>query len=212
VTGYEGARRTVLVVDDVAYNRAMLIEWLHSVGFDTIEAANGREALEQAARHPDLILMDLVMPELDGREAIEALRRSPETRALPIIATSASVSASGARESQAKGADGFLPKPIDLAQLQKLMGSVLKLTWTFASPAPSDAQRDAADALVAPPLEELEVLYALAEQGNMRDIARQAAHVALLDERYEPFARELQQLARTFQSKAILRLIARHRK
>jgi PAS domain S-box-containing protein len=212
VTGYEGARRTVLVVDDVAYNRAMLIEWLQSVGFGTLEAANGREALEQAARHADLVLMDLVMPEVDGREAIESLRRNPETRALPIIATSASVSASGVRESHARGADAFLPKPIDLAQLQMLMGSLLKLTWTFASPAPSDAERDAADVLVAPPLAELDILYGLAQQGNMRDIARQAAHVALLDERYQPFARELQQLARTFQSKAILRLIERHRK
>jgi len=140
------------------------------------------------------------------------LRRNPATRALPIIATSASVSQSDARQSETADADAFLPKPIDLVQLQEKMGSLLRLTWNFAPTAQPGAHPMAADVLVAPPLPELQVLHELAQQGNMRDIARQAAHVASLDERYQPFARELQRLARTFQSKAILSLIERHRK
>jgi len=129
VTGYEGPRRTVLIVDDVAINRTMLIDLLDSLGFRTLEAADGAEALAAVAAKPDLIIMDLVMPSVDGLEAISALRNSPDAGALPIIATSASVGNEAIRASQTAGANAFLPKPIDLPQLQNLLSTLLNLTW-----------------------------------------------------------------------------------
>jgi PAS domain S-box-containing protein len=143
VTGYLGPRRTVLVVDDIAANRAMLTDWLETLGFRTLEAANGAQALAACAQHPDLIVMDLVMPEVDGLQAISALRRKPGTGSLPIIATSASVAKEDARASQVAGADAFLPKPIDLVQLQTLLGTLLDLTWETRrqTPAPPEDGR-----------------------------------------------------------------------
>ncbi len=210
VTGYQGPRRTILIADDVNDNRAMLVDWLRPLGFETLEAVNGLEALQKAALRPDLILMDLVMPELDGLEALRRLRERPDSRALPVIATSASASPGDARRSYAAGAEAFVAKPIDLSQLQNLLGSMLSLTWSFA-PAPGNTQAAAAQVLIVPPPPEIEVLYGLAQQGSMRDIERRAAYVASLDARYEPFARELQRLARAYRSKEIVSFIRQYR-
>jgi len=78
IAGYHGLRRRVLVVDDVNENRALLIEILGRLGFETCEAANGRACLDSVeAQTPDLILLDMVMPEMDGLETAHRLRRLP---------------------------------------------------------------------------------------------------------------------------------------
>jgi len=140
VAGYEGSRRTILVVDDDADNRQMLLQWLHPLGFATLEASNGHEALEQAAKRPDLIIMDLVMPLAGGGlQTIRSLRQRVESSTLPIIAASASVSKEDACKSRSAGADAFLPKPIDLTELQALLGSLLNITWNVARPEKPEA-------------------------------------------------------------------------
>ena len=117
ITGYSGPRRTVLVVDDIAANRAVLVELLRPLGFELVEAADGQEALELAqAMRPDLILMDRTMPVLDGLEATRQLRQLPALRSVPIIAVSASVSDADQAQSQEMGYDAFLPKPIHWPQ------------------------------------------------------------------------------------------------
>src|SRR6185437_13637636 len=90
VTGYVGPRKTILVVDDVAANRAVAVDMLGQLGFDMVEATNGLEALEKAkARRPALVLMDVVMAEMDGLEATLHLREKPYYSDLPIFAISA---------------------------------------------------------------------------------------------------------------------------
>jgi PAS domain S-box-containing protein len=212
VTGYEGARRKVLVVDDVAANRLVLGDMLAPLGFEMAEAASGREGLERAqSLRPDLILMDSVMPETDGLEATRRLRQLPGLREVPIIAISANASGSNEATALAAGADAFLPKPIDLSGLLAQIGGLLKLQWTCELRESGPAARDDAPGrLVAPPAHELSVLHRLALLGNMRDIAQEAAYLSELDERYGAFADELKSLAKGYQSKAILRLVERH--
>src|SRR6185503_6634703 len=95
ITGYGGARRTVLVVDDIAENRAVLRDLLYEVGFNTCEATSGQEAMDTArSRRPDLVLMDIVMPDMSGLEAIRGLRQIGGMERLPIIAVSASATSS----------------------------------------------------------------------------------------------------------------------
>src|SRR5581483_7093582 len=101
-------------------------------------------ALEQAAKRPDLVIMDLVMPQADGLQTIRALRGRPDCNTLPIIAASASVSKEDAYRSHTAGADAFLAKPVDLTQLQELMGSLLNIEWTFEPAAPAGAHTGAA--------------------------------------------------------------------
>jgi CheY-like chemotaxis protein len=77
---------TVLVVDDEAANREWLTNILEPAGFAVIEAGGGREAIELAkARHPDLVLLDLIMPDVSGFEVVEALRAEPATQQTPIM-------------------------------------------------------------------------------------------------------------------------------
>jgi CheY-like chemotaxis protein len=210
VTGYQGPRRKVLVVDDVAKNRAVMVDMLGPLGFEMIEAGSGREGLEKAqVLQPDLILMDIVMPEMDGLETTRRLRRQPALKEVPIIAVSASASGRTQEDSVAAGMNAFLPKPIFLDALLTRIASLLTLTWTCEVPKPS-AEQEEAGPLVAPPEQEMETLHQLARIGNMQDILQRATYLSELDERYLPFANQLRVLANGYQSKAILSLIERH--
>jgi PAS domain S-box-containing protein len=212
VTGYEGPRKTVLVVDDVAANRAIAADILIQLGFEVMEAANGREALARAQTgRPDCILMDIVMPEMDGLEATRRLRQLPDLEDVPIIAMSARLSGSDQQKSRVAGVNAFLPKPIDLEHLLTQIAAILNLDWTYEPQAPLSAQEGkAVGALVTPPPQELERLHQLARIGNMREIEQWAERVAELDERYHPFAYQLCLLAKGYQSKAILALVERY--
>src|SRR5262249_5808575 len=88
--GYAGAQRTVLVADDHLANRAVLTSYLSSLGFAVVEAEDGEAAVAAAARSaPDVVLMDLVMPKLDGLGAVERIRAMPRGDQLKIVAVSA---------------------------------------------------------------------------------------------------------------------------
>jgi CheY-like chemotaxis protein len=212
VSGYTGPRKTVLVVDDLAENRRMMHDMLAPLGFIVLEAVDGREALEKAASaHPDLIVMDTVMPGMDGLEATRRLRGAGEPRHLPVIAVSASASGSDAQGSLAAGADAFLPKPIHLERLLSHVGALLKLQWICNTPpTPAAPEAPPPGPLVPPPLAELTALHELALQGNMRAIRLEAERIAGLDPRYHAFAERLRRLAERYQSKALLRLVEQY--
>ncbi|HEV7914229.1 MAG TPA: ATP-binding protein, partial [Albitalea sp.] len=214
VTGYDGPRRKVLVVDDVDGNRAVVADLLSSLGFEVLEADNGRTALKMVqAGRPDLVLMDILMPVMDGLTATQQLRSTPAHAALPIIVLSAGATEHERERSLQVGADAFLGKPIDFGELLRHVGRVLGLTWRHADavPAPSVAHGVPDIAMVAPPADEVEQLYRLARIGNMRSIRQRAEQIAALDTRYALFAGRLDLLASRFQSRAILELIERYR-
>ena len=212
-TGYAGPRRKVLVVDDGAENRAVLTDLLTPLGFEVAEAANGREGLDMAQRlRPHLIVMDIVMPEMDGLEAMRLLRQLPACKEVPIIAVSASVSASDSKKSLLAGGNAFLPKPIDADKLLDRIATLLQLEWRYAPSAAGPPLESEAGPILAPPAHEMEVLHRLALLGNMHEIMGQAEHLVQLDERYRPFASQLNSLARNYQSQAVLHLVERYRK
>jgi PAS domain S-box-containing protein len=127
---YKGQRRRILVVDDVAANRALLTEFLLETGFDVEQAANGAEALEAvAARKPHLVLMDSLMPEMNGLEATRRLRAQAESAALPIVAITASASDEHRSECLQAGANDVIGKPVELDHLLTTIGRHLQLEW-----------------------------------------------------------------------------------
>jgi signal transduction histidine kinase/ActR/RegA family two-component response regulator len=135
VVGYQGPRKRVLIVDDISENRAMLVDLLVTLGFDVSEAENGQECLGKAqALQPDMILMDIVMPMMDGLETITRLRQLPNFKNVPLIATSAAASKADSKKSLAVGATAFIPKPIDFNELLQQLGRFLQLTWTYEQP------------------------------------------------------------------------------
>ncbi|MDF2760148.1 MAG: hypothetical protein K0S99_2782 [Thermomicrobiales bacterium] len=114
--------KTVLVVDDEPVLRAIVREILDEEGYAVIEAADGRVALEimESAR-PDLVLMDVMMPGVDGREAYRQLRSHPEHRDVPVIMMSAAIQPHGLDPTIA----GFMAKPFDLNQLVELVARLI---------------------------------------------------------------------------------------
>ena len=210
-TGYFGPRRSILIVDDTDANRAVLTDWLGAIGFETIEASDGAEALEVAATaKPDLILMDIKMPVMNGFEATERLRAMDEFRDVPVLALSASVTAEVEEKSRKAGANGFVAKPIDQDELIHLIGRSLRIEWEYAESGLAGTGAEETDHFVAPPEHELRALLTLAQAGNMRAIRSEAQRIAALDPRYEPFAERICILASNYQSPAILRLIEEH--
>jgi signal transduction histidine kinase/DNA-binding response OmpR family regulator len=211
VTGYDGPRRRVLVVDDVDGNRAVVMDLLDSLGFELDEADQGEAAIKcvQASR-PDLVLMDILMPVMDGLTAMQHIRGLPGCGQLPVIVLSAGASELDKARSLQMGADGFLVKPIDFDELLARIGALLRLAWRHEAP-PPPAGAGLEEPLTAPPPEEIEELYRLARIGNMRSIRQSAEALAARDPRYASFSRLLSTLASRFESQAIMELIARYR-
>lgn len=117
--------RSILIAEDHVDSRDALKTLLEACGYHVLLASNGQEAIEMAgARGPALILMDMMMPELDGFEAIRRLRHQPRTRRTPIIALTAM---EGARQlSLGAGANAFVAKPVDTATLLTTIRGLLR--------------------------------------------------------------------------------------
>lgn len=113
---------TIMVVEDYDDTRYFLKRLLEKKGYQVLEAVNGQEAIEIAQReHPDLIVMDLDLPILDGIGATQYLRQQPDTKALPIIAVTAYPMSYTRVKAFSKGCDEYLPKPIDFDEFDKVL-------------------------------------------------------------------------------------------
>jgi two-component system cell cycle response regulator DivK len=105
---------TVLIVEDNEMNLKLARELLRIDGFSTIEAVNGTDGVALArARHPDVVVMDVQLPDLDGWGALRQLRDDPETTDLVVVAVTAFATAGDEARFLAGGFDGYLPKPIE---------------------------------------------------------------------------------------------------
>jgi CheY-like chemotaxis protein len=108
----------ILVVDDVPTVLAVLRIRLEAEGFEVVVARDGVEAIDRAREtHPDLIVLDLMLPRLTGERVCEVLRGDPRTRPIPIVVLSARIGESERLRAFAAGADAFLTKPYDVGQL-----------------------------------------------------------------------------------------------
>jgi signal transduction histidine kinase/DNA-binding NarL/FixJ family response regulator len=209
VVGYEGERKRLMVVDDVPQNCAMMRDLLQDAGFVVAVAVNGLECLALLdSFKPDLILMDVMMPVMDGNETTRRIRHMADWGDVPIVAVTASASAEDERKSRAAGANAFLAKPVDHDLLLRTIGQLLSLKWVTEQAAPA-ANEDAG--MTVPPAEEIEELWQLAQMGNMRRIREQAAYLRGLDPAYGPFANHLDTLAQGYHSKQLAAFVARFR-
>ena len=134
VKRYQGPTRRVLVVDDVVANRDLMCDFLTKAGFQVAQASDGSELLAAAKSfRPDLILMDSVMPSVDGLEATRRLRRDADLAAVPVIAVSASATAEHRAACLQAGVNVFLTKPVSLETLHAHIGEQLGLQWVAPS-------------------------------------------------------------------------------
>lgn len=117
----------ILLVEDNELNRDMLSRRLVRQGYEVATAVDGAEALDRARAdpRPELILMDLSIPVVDGWEVTRRLKRDPDTRAIPVIALTAHAMPGDREQALAAGCDEFDTKPVDLARLLGKMQALL---------------------------------------------------------------------------------------
>ncbi len=206
IAGYHGRRRRILVVDDVVINRHVLRDLLAPLGFEIIEAADGTEALGVAlAVKPDLVLLDLRMPGIDGLELARRLRARDGGGPLRIIAMSASVLSFNRSEAFAAGCDDFLPKPFREDDLLARIGLALQLEWfgDAARATPRPDSRNPFQVGTAIPRAQLEELLAIAQRGEITALREKLAALAP-----DSLAAALQALAQSYRMEQIREVLA----
>ncbi len=220
IIGYESrckrSKFRILVIDDAWENRTMLANLLEPLGFEVTEANNGKEGLAKAEDIlPDLILMDLIMPIMNGFEATRNLRLIPEFHNLPIIATSASVFEHHRQQSLLSGCNDFVPKPIRAEQLFFVLDKYLALTWTYDEVEDIEAQTarkiklalKQSQAFIGPSLAQAEILYDKVMGDDLSSVVEQAEIFAETNEELRPFADKIGKLANDFKEEQICELI-----
>ena len=122
----KGAMARILIVEDNEKNRDMLTRRLRRRGYAVLEALDGKGGLAVArAESPDLILMDMSLPDLDGWEATRQLKSAAATRAIPVIALTAHAMSDDRPKALAAGCDDYETKPVELHRLLRKMAALL---------------------------------------------------------------------------------------
>ncbi|MBW3584829.1 MAG: response regulator, partial [Cyanobacteria bacterium 0813] len=208
IIGIKDRQPKIVVIDDKWANRSVINNLLSPIGFEVFEANDGLEGWEKIVEvQPDLIVTDLLMPELDGFEVIKLVRESENFKDTVIIVSSASVFETDQYRSLEAGGNAFIPKPVQATELLQRLQQYLHLEWVYeANEAPRAIASDTTE-LIFPPATEMEILYELAMQGNFLEIVKQAVLLEEIDPKYIPFAQRLHQMAKDFQDEEILTFI-----
>jgi CheY-like chemotaxis protein len=124
----EKSMRTIMIVEDYDDTRLLLKYSLEELGYSVLEASNGQQAVDIAEReHPDLILMDLDLPILDGIAATQKIRQQSHMESVPIVAVTAYPMSYSHVKAFAKGCNEYMAKPIDMSELANLVNRYLRL-------------------------------------------------------------------------------------
>jgi two-component system cell cycle response regulator DivK len=120
--------KKILVVEDTEDNRQILRDLLGMAGYDMVEAHDGAQGVAMAAEHkPDLILMDIQMPVMDGYEATRQIKANPELKAIPIVAVTSYALSGDEQKTRDAGCDAYIAKPYSprqmLAKVREILGS-----------------------------------------------------------------------------------------
>jgi len=216
IAGFEGPPRKILVIDDKWENRSVMVSLLQPLGFEIVEAENGAVGVEKARRvHPDLVISDLVMPVMDGFEAVRQIRQIPELRTVPVVAVSASVFDYHQQQSREVGCNAFVPKPVRADILLDELQRQLDLRWIYQEAPVTEtavvAREETGEAHGTPASlapERAARLHELALQGDVNGILEEVT--ALEEERPElqVFLGRLRSLAEEFQVEELDNLVA----
>jgi PAS domain S-box-containing protein len=134
----EGREVLALIVDDKQTNRLILKEMLEGVGFTTIEAENGQEAVDRTREfHPRIVFMDIKMPVLDGYGAVVQIKADPALKAIPVFALTASAFKHDEEHIRSVGFDGFLAKPFKQSALFRLVRDKTDVVLEYETPTPT---------------------------------------------------------------------------
>jgi signal transduction histidine kinase/CheY-like chemotaxis protein len=202
VRGYIGPRQTVLVVDDNEIQRDLVRELLTPLGFDVITASTGRECLTLAEQsRPNLILLDIAMPEMDGWEVAQRLRRSPRERIAILVLSANAIDRSRLVETD-RLYDDYLMKPIDLRQLLKKVHALLNIEWIYqAEPATPAVAVTSSAPMATPSSSDIDELISLGEIGHIRRIQEKLSDIESNSPEYGDFVEQMRAMVNAFDLK-----------
>ncbi|WP_036479630.1 ATP-binding protein [Myxosarcina sp. GI1] len=214
IVGYKGEKHKVLVVDDFWENRSVIVNLLNPLGFELIEAENGKEGLDKFAEaRPDIVITDLSMPVMDGSEMIAKLRSAPQGKDVLIIVSSASVFGSDKQKSLDAGANAFLPKPIQAYHLLAALQENLKIEWIYEDKQQETKQNKTTltgidlNEIIPPPSEEISLLADLSRKGLVNDILKEIDRIEQLDSKYVVFCLHIRKLTQSFKLRQLREFI-----
>jgi CheY-like chemotaxis protein len=228
LAGFHG-ECNVLIVDDNEASRILLREMLRPLGFEIIEAENGQAGIELSSRYrPDLIFMDRMLPDIDGEEATQEIRKAESRRQkaksdnatlhdneqstspMVIIAVSATVFEESKHTMLRAGCNDFLPKPIQYKRLLECLQSHLTLDWIYQQQ--NDIQipeetRSQTDKMRIPPQDILAEFHHLAMMGDILEIEEYAKNLQHQNPEYSSFVSQILEWANAFEISHILTFI-----
>jgi CheY-like chemotaxis protein len=204
--GYAGARQRVLLVDNEEADRELLLRLLQPLGFALRTAASGHDALDLLATgyRPEVILMDLAMPGIDGWETIRRLRALKGCAALPVAIVSANAFDQGLDNDLGIPAEDFILKPWRHSELLDWLERKLGLDWLDTTPASEAAPPGLATVEQLPAQPVLQALYEAAGLGYYRGILNTLAQVEQQQPDCEAFVARMRALARQFQFESMV--------
>jgi signal transduction histidine kinase/DNA-binding response OmpR family regulator len=210
IMGYQGDRRSVLIVDDRWENRSVVMNLLQPLGFDVTEAEDGLAAIAVLTNPTvDLIISDLKMPRMSGVELLKTLQADPDLQQIPVVISSASAFMEDYQASIAAGAKDFLSKPIDAEELYRCLTKYLQLTWIYEETAPPvDVILTAPSTQASlPPSAILESLHGLAQQGKINELNQVLDDLAQENKDYHPFIAPIKLRLQEFNLVAVRQLL-----
>jgi len=202
VRGYVGPPQTILVVDDNEVQRDLVRELLAPLGFTVVIAATGKECLLLAKQHnPNLILLDIAMPEMDGWQVAQRLRREPGERAAIIVLSANAIDPHHMLEAE-RLYDETLMKPIDLRQLLKKIHALLNIEWIYdveAAPVPVPAA--VLSSCDLPSGGDIDELIRLGEIGHVRRVLEKLSEIESAAPECRDFIAQMRSMVNAFDFK-----------
>jgi signal transduction histidine kinase len=196
----------ILIAEDQRENQLLLSKLMADLGLEVKVAQNGEECIQVFKDwKPDLIWMDQRMPVMDGGDATRLIRKLPGGDQVKIVAVTASALKEQEEALRTSGIDDYVRKPYRLDEIYNSLGTQLGLTWEYAE---ADSEHEVP--IVAPPSEQLQELYQLAEIGLVFEIQEIATRLQAENEAYIPFAQQLQKLARGFDIEGVSAFIKQY--
>ena len=215
IIGFHGDGPTILIVDDVSANRSVLRDMLTPLGFSIIEATGGREAVKKAAdAQPDVILMDLVMPDIDGFEAMRQIRIAGDhmpssSSSSVIIGVSASAPDETRQTCFTSGCDAFVMKPVKRQDLLEKIGGHLSLDWIYQQKSPSRIP-ETPQTLVLPPEDDLHEVLEAAMIGDIISVRQWVARIEASDPKYQLFIEQIRGMVKELRLDVLVQYIQEH--
>jgi CHASE2 domain-containing sensor protein/DNA-binding NarL/FixJ family response regulator len=217
IMGIQESHPSILIIDDDANQRGVMAAILQDIGCNIIDAGDGQQGLDLALQKlPDVVVLDLAMPTMDGFAVIQELQTQPSTQAIPIIVCSASVFETDRQRSLEAGARAFLPKPLQVDELLITLQTLLQLNFIYADQPDSTCDpvlqpvvpaATASTAMIMPEQAVIDQLYHLAMMGDIEAITGILKEIANQNHQLIPFSTELGKLAANYQTGKIRKFL-----